>query len=164
MNVNIIHQMSPGEKYQNQESRIEWNKSNSSSAHGSLAHISYIPSSKSLSYSSLDVPNSFILPVMVSSFLIVLPTLPNGQGPSLQCLMMGFCESISKPAVGRLNTWRHAGSSLTAMLKLENLFFPSISFDLGITCRLCPTFPGFSVALFAFQGVINWFVRTLESL
>lgn len=59
MDVNIVRQMRPGEKCWNQGSRIEWNKSDSSSVRGSLVHISYIPSSRSLSYSSLNVPNSF---------------------------------------------------------------------------------------------------------
>lgn len=167
MNVNIVHQVSPGEKCRNQESRIEWNKSNSSSAHGSLAHISYIPSSRSLSYSSLDVPNSFIYSAC-NGFKFSHCSPHFAQWPrSLPAVPYdGFLQGNIQTGSGKVEhleacwfrVWQQCWSWRTFF------FFFSISFELGITHRLCPTFPGFWDALFASQGVINWFVRTLESL
>lgn len=168
MDVNIVQQMSPDEKCRNQESRIEWNKSNSSSVHGSLVNISYIPSSRSLSYSSLYVPNSFHYSACNGFKFSHHSPNPFAQWPrSLPAVPYdGFLWGNIQTGCGMVQhqeaCWFESDSN--AEVGEPFFFFYSVSFEWGITRRLCPAFPGFWATLFASQGVIKRFVRTLESL
>lgn len=165
MDVNIVHQMSPGEKFRNQESRIEWNKSNSFSAQGSLARISYIPASRSLSYSSLNVPNSFIYSAC-NGFKVSHCSPHFAQWPrSLPAVPYdGFLWGNIQTGSGKVEHPEACWFESDSNAEVGEPFFFSISFEWGITRRLCPTFPGFWATLFASQGVIKWSVRNLESL
>lgn len=62
IDVNIVHQMSPAEKCQNHQHRVEWNRFKSFGLWKpfTFSHMYIAHPSRSLSYSSLNISNSFI--------------------------------------------------------------------------------------------------------